>query len=166
LSGFEPNQVVELYVHGPEGPVLEKVRVHLDDFGDGEWETLIDTFWASGEFEVYVVREPSLLGYAKFTIQEPPAPRIVVIPQDGPPGQVFRIIMAGFQPGERVPVHLYRQTGQDQWEYLTSLPFAQMDARGQNPLHRVPTQPGDPEGDYMVATVPESVGYNTFHIGN
>jgi hypothetical protein len=166
LLKFQPNQDVELHVLGPEGPVFEKVPVHPDSNGAAEWATLISPLWASGEYRVHAVQAGSLRASATFTIQEPTAPRILVLPQDGPPGQTFVVVMAGFQPDQRVPLHLYRNDAQKGWVYLTSLPPAQMDERGQNILYSVSTQPGDPEGDYLVLTVPESVGGNTFHVGN
>ena len=78
----------------------------------------------------------------------------------GPPGTAFQVAMAGFQPGQLVPVHLYfRVDGAGVcdttycWPYAAALDPALIDARGEA-LYTLPTKANDPEGSYALDTEP------------
>jgi hypothetical protein len=169
---FEPNQVIELDIYGPQGPVFEKIPVQPDDYGNAQWVTVIDPlFYQSGEYTIHTAQAKTLLATATFTVYDPGAPTVVVTPRRAPPGRQFKIILAGFQPGELVPLHLYHDEPGEGYVYLTSLPPVQMDERGQG-WHVVETLPGDPAGEYVVLTSysdlsdPISLRDASFDLGN
>jgi hypothetical protein len=95
---------------------------------------------------------------ASFEVRAASLPRILVRPQSGRAGTEFQVLLAGFTPGSRVPVHIYRGDrcleGQTPcWHYVTSLPPAQADRAGQAD-YRIVAERSDPPGVYRVITVP------------
>lgn len=161
---FDPNQDIMFHLFGPEGELFQS-RVSPDDGGDAE-----QVVWLTGaayregaQYQVDAVQSGTVRARATFSVQE--APTIRLTRSQVRPGVPVEVILTGFQPGQRVPLHLYRRDLR-RWVYLTSLPPAQMDERGENPHYTVNTQPGDPEGTYLLVTEPSSVGDAEFRVRN
>jgi hypothetical protein len=151
--GFDPNQVIELDIYGPEGPVEEKKQVTPNISGTANWSRVIDPiFFEIGEYVVHASQANTLLATEIFTIQEPATPKILVNPKYRSPGQSFRILMAGFQPGEQVPLHVYHDDTGIGRVYFSTLTPAQIDERGRNLMYVFDTHPNNPLGWYYVVT--------------
>jgi hypothetical protein len=163
---FDPNQDIMFHLFGPEGELFQS-RVQPDAGGDAGREWRIDPrYHEVGEYQVYAVQAGAVRGWAKFTVQQATAPTILLPRSQVRPGLPLEVILAAFQPGQRVALHLYRHDLQRGWVYLTSLPPAQMDDRGQNLDYTVNIQSGDPAGDYQLVTEPTSAGIARFRVGN
>jgi hypothetical protein len=86
----------------------------------------------------------------------------------GPPGSTFRITMAGFEPHQVVRLRLYRSVGRGTYRFATYLEPVRVNERGEA-SQALSTAVDDPEGEYVVATEPESLsgphrGWRTFQI--
>jgi hypothetical protein len=164
-EGWEPNQYVEISINRPQGDTFIKDwPQRADATGAAEWVRNMDPYDdPAGEYLVYA-KQGTHGAVARFTLREATEPTILVHPRSSPPGGMFRITLAGFPPRQPVVLHLFRLEGEPSvWVYLTSLE-AETDEGGRH-FYLLHTQPSDPEGEYRVATVPRSHGYNEFYVG-
>jgi hypothetical protein len=87
---------------------------------------------------------------ASFYVRRAPAPRVFALESPVPPGRPVPIILAGFEAGQRVRLHLYRlNKGEDgQFSYLTSI-TVRTDNRGEL-LHPLATDEDAVRATYLV----------------
>lgn len=156
--GFAPNQDIEAQVTLPDGNVRRN-QIPADDSGIGEWSWTSLPGDSIGVYEV-TATQGTCVATDTFTVSEPTGLRILVLPQSGPPGTTFQIALAGFQPGQRVSLRLYREEDL-QYRYTTTLTQVEMDERGQT-IYALNTLPDDPEGNYLVVTEPSVAGLGMF----
>jgi len=87
---------------------------------------------------------------AGFYVRRAPAPRVFVLEFYVPPGSPVPIVLAGFEPRQRVRLNLYRGRGDSssRFSYLTSITVP-TDERGEA-LYRFTTDPNASPARYLV----------------
>ncbi len=127
FRGFAPNQNVSAQVTRPD-LVLETNEITTTERGGAG---LFYESMPGDPLGVYAVSaiQGALQVTTTFTITTTTQPRILVTPPSGPPGTTFQVVLAGFQPVELVPLHLFFNTNYDPPEPLQQ-PIAQVDYQG------------------------------------
>jgi hypothetical protein len=161
VQGFAANREIQIQVKYPDGRV-KRDRISVPGYPTPTRSTL----WTSlpgdplGEYAVIATQgegQAQHQAMTSFMMSAASKPHIMVLPNMGPPGTTFRFALAGFAPDKMVPLHLYRQdtscTDAIAYCYVTSLPPANMDSRGEA-IYMLRTQPDDPQGSYRVITEP------------
>jgi hypothetical protein len=149
FEGFQANQDISVVVRKPD-TTATGLRVHVNSLGiaDLDWPVLPrDPVGMYGVFAAREIAGDQVAVTGTFTVIEASGPRLLITPQTGQPGTSFIIALAGFQPGQRVQLRVYRGGG-DRWIYMTSL-GAQMDGRGMVML-AFRTEGDDRPGSYGV----------------
>lgn len=167
FGGFPLDQALDVQVVQPDGRVRQQ-QIDLDgDDAFWYWESLPGDPY--GEYLVTATQE-ELQATGVFTISAASTPRLYpLLPHGaGRPGTAFQFALAGFQPGQSVPLHLYywiddcsdtSHRGSDYcWRYATRLPAVQVDSRGEA-FYTLVTQPDDPEGKYALETEPPAISF-------
>lgn len=153
FNNFAPNQPLQAKVTRPDGRVLESqvpVRGNTSASGFWRWTTLPGD--PLGVYTVQAVQGP-LSAAGHFTVKAASKPRLTTSPEIASLGDVVQVVLAGFEAGQTVQLHLYADDGQGprEYHYVTSLPLIQMDSHGQA-TYLLPTQETDPKGEYVVMT--------------
>jgi hypothetical protein len=162
LDGFEPNREAQIrYVARarPNSATVPRVQVGGDGSGaDDFWPTPGD---ALGEYSVTATQGPNT-ATGSFAVRAASEPR-VSHPRALVPGDEIAVTLAGFQPRQRVELHLYRRADGDRcpdaapcWSYAASWPSTLVNERGEREDLRLPTEPDDPEGEYLLVTAPSA----------
>jgi hypothetical protein len=147
------DQPIDVEVRLPGG-VIRQFQVAAMDLG-GRWFSLPGDPLGT---TVVTASQGGSRATASFEARAASVPRILVRPQSGRAGTEFQVLLAGFTPGSRVPVHIFRgdtclNGPAPCWHFVTSLPPAQADRAGQAD-YRIVAERSDPPGDYRVITVP------------
>jgi hypothetical protein len=154
--GFDPTQEIDASIQASDGTVVASDQVPIFQLsGVGTWR-------------LFVYPEDPIVPNVTYTVNgsqgavaAAPVPLVVTSPErriamkppsSGPPGTTFSLALAGFEPGESVPLYLYSCTGAGAIQtctFLRDLPQAQMDENGQG-LFSIETLADDPAGGYAV----------------
>jgi hypothetical protein len=152
FHGFAADTPVDVQIERPDGavrtfhvetytfdgvPFLELISLPADPLGPHTVTATQGSVLATGTFEVGLPENPRVL---------------LVPPSEGPPGTTFQLAMAGFVPPGSVPLYLYRLSGPGTYEFLTTLPSANMGSDG-TVLYSIVTLPRDPPGTYCIVHV-------------
>jgi hypothetical protein len=150
FGGLEPDQDVDVEVTWPNG-VVQWTRDHTDDRGMVAWGWIALPGEPLGVYVVSATQGPRR-ATGTFAVRAASRPRILVLPEVGSPGSIFRVYLAGFEPHRFVPLYLYRDS-----TYATELPSAAMNDRGEA-IRDLRTEPDDPVASYLVRTgAPEGI---------
>jgi hypothetical protein len=163
LLGFSPEGPVDVSVRRPDGrEVVEEVPSE-GDFPVRRLPWLPLPGDPLGRYEV-TASQGSASASGAFVVRRGSTPRVTAVEPYVPPGEVVRLVFAGFAPRQTVRFHVYRAAVDNSTErhsYLTSL-TTQVDENGET-LHEIQTEPRAPEAKYLVR-VSEEVQY-PFHLG-
>jgi hypothetical protein len=143
LTGLVPKQDIQVQVALPDGS-MRRNRLRADRAGTALWEWNLLPGEPLGEYTI-TASQAALRLDSNFTVSAASQPKMLIIPPEGPPGTTFQIGLAGFQPGTRAMIPLYRHHARYS-TYLTQLPI-EINARGEG-LYTLRTRPDDDAGTY------------------
>lgn len=148
FGGFWPDQPVFIEITYPDGTV-ETGKVMPQD--GVTWNAMPGE--PLGEY-VLIAQQDGRRAEARFSVVPPTGHNILVMPESASPGTTFSVAIAGYAPNTSVSLSLYKKAP---WEadYITTLGEAITDDRGEA-IIQVRTLESDPEGEYVVDTVPSA----------
>ena len=154
--GFDPTQVIDASIQASDGTVVASDQVPISQLsGAGTWRLFVypeDPIVPNVTYTVNGSQGAVAAAPVSLVVTSPERRIAMKPPSSGPPGTTFSLALAGFDPGESVPLFLYKCMGAGAIQtctFLRDLPQVQMDENGQG-LFSVPTLPDDPAGGYAV----------------
>jgi len=154
--GFDPTQEIDASIQASDGTVVASDQVPIFQLsGAGTWRLTVypeDPIVPNETYTVTGSQGAVAVATLPLVVTSPERRIAVKPPSSGPPGTTFSVALAGFDPGESVPLYLYSCRGAGAIQtctFLRGLPQAQMDENGQG-LFSIPTLPDDPVGGYAV----------------
>jgi len=145
FKGFEPEQDIQAQVTLPDGTSRQN-RLRTDTAGTALWEWFALPGDLLGDYAVRGI-QGGREAVGSFSVGAAASPKVVVIPDSGPPGTIFQIALGGFQPGTRGALPLYRDEPHYA-RYITEMPF-EIDQRGEARL-TLATDADDLPGSYSL----------------
>jgi hypothetical protein len=129
LRGFAPDQSVSAQVTRPDTVVDATEVVSTTNRGIAG---LLYESLPGDLLGVYTISatQGALQATTTFTVTAPTQPRILVTPPSGPPGTIFQVVLAGFEPVQLVPLHLYYNTSYIPPADPLQQPIVQVDYQG------------------------------------
>jgi hypothetical protein len=151
LPGFSPYEAIALLIEEPDA-ASRRIELQPRGYSSAQWDWVGEPGAALGSYKVQAT-QGSKQAEATFNVRAAASPRMVALePRNGPPGMLFRIALAGFQPRQTVALVLYRSLDYGDAgdsEYMTDLPPAQTDESGQV-IYELHTEPDDLPARYAV----------------
>jgi hypothetical protein len=157
--GFAPDEPVELLLRAPGGREWT-AETSADDGGAFEWDLRQLPRRLQGEYFAQASQgEISVDGTFDVIFESLTA---AVVPRRFAPGRSTELVIAGGDPGQRVPVHLYRERkGEaDGWDFIADLGPVRLNDNGQARIE-LDSRRRDEQGTYMVLVEPDGarIGY-------
>jgi hypothetical protein len=157
--GFAPGEPIELLLRAPGGREWT-AETSADDGGGFEWELRQLPRRLQGEYFAQASQgEISVDGTFDVRFESLTA---AVVPRRFAPGRATELVIAGGEPRQRVPVHLYRERkGEaDGWDFIADLGPVRLNDNGQVRIE-LDSRRRDEQGTYMVLVEPDGarIGY-------
>ncbi len=154
--GFDPTQEIDASIQASDGTVVASDQVPIFQLsGVGTWRLFVypeDPIVPNVTYTVNGSQGAVAAAPVSLVVTSPERRIAMKPPASGPPGSTFSVALAGFDPGESVPLYLYKCTGAGAIQtctFVRDLPQAQMDENGQG-LFSIETLADDPPGGYAV----------------
>lgn len=168
LFGYPADHAVPVTVWVPDGTVRELAVEIVDDALSG---TVVGSLrWtafpgdAVGAYTIAAVGPDGLRTTATLEIAAATAPHVIADPAEVAAGEELRIGVAGFPPGQPLPIHVYllhpSGAAERPWRYLTTLGPLTPDASGVAAL-RVDVPTGAEATDYALVPGEGVADYRT-----
>ena len=157
--GFIPGREVALLLRGPGGREWT-AQITTDEYGAFEWEVEELASRLQGEYFARATQSETAPVERTFDVQLDSLVAAVV-PRYFPRGGTTELVIAGGQPRQRVPVHLYRERSPDEgFDFVANLGPIVLNDNGQKRVE-LRSRRGDERGKYMVVVDPDGarIGY-------
>lgn len=157
-QGFTAGEEVALLLRGPGGRE-SMAQVTADDDGRFEWEFERLPRRLQGEYFAQAIQGEAAVDRTFDVRLE--SLSAAVVPRYFPPGEATELVIAGGQPAQRVPVHLYRERSPGgRWNFIADLGRLTLDGNGQV-RNELDSRRRDEPGTFMVVVDPDGarIGY-------
>ena len=157
-QGFVAGEEIALLLRAPGGRE-STAQITTDNDGAFEWEFERLPGRLQGEYFAQAIQGEAPVDRT-FEVRLDSL-SAAVVPRYFPPGEATELVIAGGQPAQRVPVHLYRErsTGGG-WDFIADLGRLELDGNGQVRLE-LSSRRRDERGTFMVVVEPDGarIGY-------
>lgn len=171
LFGYPASRAVPVTVYAPDDTVYNLAVEIVDDALSG---TIVGSQrWTAfpgdpvGAYTLAAGGPDGLRTTAILEITPATAPHVIADPAEVPAGGELRIGVAGFPPGQPLPIHVYARqpagTAQRPWRYLTTLGPLMPDAAGAAGV-RVDVPQGAATTDYALVPGASVADYRTIAV--
>jgi hypothetical protein len=156
--GFNAGEEVALLLRAPSGRE-STAQITTDNDGAFEWEFERLPLRLQGEYFAQAIQGEA---HADRTFDVSlDSLSAAVVPRHFPPGGATELDIAGGQPAQSVPVHLYRERStEDDWDFIADLGPIALDRYGRTRFE-LNSNRRDERGRYMVVVDPDgaNIGY-------